>query len=189
MKKRVNKKKASKEIEDNKKIKNLLIRYGILLVFSFIGVNLFYKIFLTPTTYISYWFLSIFFETNINQNLIVINGIFPIEIIGACVAASAYLLLIILNLSTPGLSLKKRFYSISLSIALMFTLNILRIFLLANVYLFDFDLFEFLHWFFWYFVSLIFVICIWFSQVKMFEIKSIPFYTDLKYLYNLAFSK
>lgn len=175
--------------KDTKKILSLFTRYAILLIIVFLGVELFYAFFAPLTIYGTYWMFELFFNATLNGNLILINGIFPIEIIGACVAGSAYALLMILNLTTPGISFKNRVYSILLSFAIILVLNLLRIFLLGNVYVFDFSSFDFLHSFFWYFLSIVFVVCTWFAQVRIFNIKDIPVYTDLKYLYNLATSK
>lgn len=187
--KKPHKKKKASSDKDSEKIKSLGIRYGILFILAILGVRVFYFIFEPITIYASYWSLELFFDAFLDGNLIIVNNFFPIEIIGSCVAGSAYLLLTILNLSTPGLSPKKRVYSILFSFAVLLALNILRIFLLANVYIFDFEFFNFLHMFFWYFLSIVFVICTWFLTTRIFNIKEIPFYTDLKHLYNLTSSK
>lgn len=44
--------------------------------------------------------------------------------------------------------------------------------------------FDFTHKIFWFLGSTLFVVIIWFLEVKIFKIKDIPIYTDLKFLYK-----
>lgn len=60
--------------------------------------------------------------------------------------------------------------------------NILRIVILLPIYIYYPDLFDILHKISWYFLSVILVVGIWFFEVKKFEIKEIPFYSDLRFL-------
>ena len=62
--------------------------------------------------------------------------------------------------------------------------NILRIVLLGSLYNLGSIWGDPLHTFFWYFLSIAFVIGIWFAQVKIFKVKDIPFYTDLRFLFR-----
>ncbi len=62
--------------------------------------------------------------------------------------------------------------------------NLLRIFILSLMFINGSSFFDITHRLFWYFLSTVFVIVIWFTEVKLFKIKEIPFYTDLKYLYK-----
>ena len=73
---------------------------------------------------------------------------------------------------------------IFLSFACLLIINILRIFLLGLVYISGFSWFDIAHKLFWYAGSTIFVIGIWFAEVKLFKIKEIPFYSDIKFLYK-----
>jgi len=119
-------------------------------------------------------------------DIILVKGI-PIEIIRACVAGSAYYLLFILNLSTPGIKTRKRIKMILLSFAALLFLNIIRIFLLSIMLITDStSLFDITHMLFWYILSVAFVLGIWFLEVKLFKIKQIPIYSDLKFIYNNA---
>ena len=186
--KKLSTKKSSKN-NDNKKIINLGIRYIILLLIAFLGTSFFYFVFAPITVHGSYWLLDLFFDATLSGTLILINSTYPIEIISSCVAGSAYLLLTILNLGTPWLKIRQRVESLFFSFAILLVLNIFRIFFLGNLYLFDFQSFDFLHKFFWYFLSIFFVICIWFLQVWIYKIKEIPFVTDIKYLYSLTLSR
>ena len=160
----------------------ILIRYLILLALIF-TLPLIYKI-LTPLTInITTILLKLFYNVDIYNELIIINYTTFILIIPACIAGSAYLLLLILNLTVP-IKLDKRMKSIILSFLILFILNILRIFLFAILYHNKIPFVDFTHKFFWYFLSTIFVILIWFFITKKFSIKEIPVYTDFKYLFK-----
>ena len=76
------------------------------------------------------------------------------------------------------------FPSLLISLAtgtIVYALNILRIFFLSILTINNSQFFDFAHKLFWYLLSTIFVIGIWFLTIKIFKIKSIPGYTDIKY--------
>ena len=166
----------------SKKILSLAIRYLILVLFG-IFLSVFYKIFLPLTLYPVYFLLNLIYEVSISGIILTIGGK-SIEIIGACVAASAYYLLLILNLVTP-MKIKKRIYSLLFSLGLLLILNILRIVILSALYVEEFAFFDFTHKAFWYVLSIVFVIGIWFLTVKVFKIKQIPAYSDFKFIKGL----
>jgi exosortase/archaeosortase family protein len=170
-------KKTSKQFID------ILIRYAILIIVALPNFWLFYLIFTPLTIYPIYFLLSLFFDPSLVRNIIFIDE-FPIELIPACIAGSAYYLLLILNLSTPKIKLKKRAKMILFSFTSLLILNILRIFLLSLVFVSGNSLFDIAHKLFWYLGSTIFVVGIWFIEVKLFKIKEIPFYSDMKFLYK-----
>jgi len=178
------KKKRNSKTNFNKLLKNKIflipIRYLILLALMF-TLPLIYKIFTPLTVYPTAALLGIFYNIAISNSFIIINSKTLIQIIPACIAGSAYLLLLILNLTVP-MSLKKRIYSILLSFTMLLILNILRIFILSIFYYNNNPIFNFTHKLFWYFLSTIFVITIWFSITKIFSIKQIPVYSDVKHL-------
>jgi len=106
------------------------------------------------------------------------------SIIPACIAGSAYYLLLILNLSTP-MSKKQRIKSILFLMSSFLFLNILRIFGFALLYANKgLELFNIAHIAFWYFGSTILIILLWFTNVMLFNIKNIPIYTDFKMILN-----
>jgi exosortase/archaeosortase family protein len=163
----------------NKELIFLPIRYLILLGLMF-TLPIIYKI-LTPLTVTSTaGILRLFYQLTINQNIMTINSTI-IQIIPACVAGSAYLLLLILNLSTP-IKAQQRTLSLLFSLGLLFTLNILRIIILTILAVQNSQLFDITHKLFWYLLSTIFVIGIWFLTTKLFDIKQIPVYSDIKFL-------
>lgn len=166
----------------NKKEKVILyifVRYLILILLGF-SLFLFYKIFLPLTIWPVYLLLKIFYDVSISGNTLYVAGI-GIELINACIAGSAYYLLLILNLTT-NIKAKQRAYSIIFSFLFLLVLNILRIFILSILYVEDFAFFDITHKLFWYALSVLFVVGVWFLTVKLFKIKNIPVYSDLKVL-------
>lgn len=164
-----------------KKFVSLFIRYLLLVAVAIPNLWIF-SIILTPlTVYLTYFSLNLFFSSTLQGNIISISGNL-IRIIEPCVAGSAYYLLLILNLSTPNIKLKKRIKIIALSFASLLIINVLRIFFLSYLYLSGSLWFDFAHKAFWYTTSIFLVIAIWFTEVKIFKIKEIPFYSDIKFL-------
>jgi len=175
----------------NKSTKNFLdifIRYIILVLLGLTNTWIFYIIFAPLTIYPVYHLFNLLFESILVGNIIYI-GEKVIEIIPACVAGAAYYLLLILNLATPNIKIKKRVKMIIWSFVILLVLNILRIFFLGVLYLGDFAWFDITHKIFWYLISTLFVVGIWFKQVKVFKIKEIPLYSDIKFLYKKSVLK
>ena len=160
----------------------MIVRYLVLLLLAFPNLALFYFIFTPLTIYPVFWILNIFFNITLSSPFIIFDG-FSVEIIGACVAGSAYYLLTVLNLSTP-MRTKVRVKALLFSFAALLILNIIRIVALVLVFIYGVNYFDITHKFFWYALSSIFVVIIWFAEVKLFKIKDMPIYTDLKYLYK-----
>ena len=169
-------------MERKNSIRGLIFRYLLLVLVAMIGFKIFYFIFLPLTIYPLYFLFKIFLEINLVGNVFFIGNL-SIGIIGACVAGSAYSLLFILNLSIPNVKISKRLKMIGFSFGIFFLINILRIFVLSLMYVTDSSWFEIAHKLFWYLGSTLFVILIWFWEVYLFKIKSVPIYTDLKHLY------
>jgi exosortase/archaeosortase family protein len=169
-----------KQDNNDSRVFEIPIRYLILLGFilSLPGI---YKIFTPLTVYPTAYILDLFYNVIVNQSIITINNNTFIHLIPACIAGSAYLLLLILNLTVP-MGLKKRIYSILLSFLILLVLNIIRIVLLSVLYHHSVPFFDFTHTVFWFALSTIFVIGIWFYIVKLFSIKEIPVYSDIKTL-------
>ena len=173
--------------KDSANILDIVSRYLILVLTSLSGLWLFYFIFTPLTIYPVYFLVNLLFEdVSLFGEIMIVNGV-AIEFIRACIAGSAYYLLLILNLSTPKINLKKRVTMILFSFAALLIINIIRIFVLILIFFYGFSFFDITHKFFWYFMSTIFVILIWFAEVKYFKIKEIPFYSDIKYLYKKIF--
>ncbi len=172
----------------SKQFINIFVRYIILFAVAIPNLWLFYFIFTPLTLYPVYFLLNLFFDAAVAGNTILI-GNFPIELIDACIAGSAYYFLLILNLSTPKINLKKRLNMIGFAFAFLLILNILRIFLLSSVAISGSYWFDIAHKLFWYLLSIVFVVGIWFTEVKIFKIKEIPLYSDVKFLYKKSLMK
>lgn len=167
---------------DNSKIISIASRYSILILLGLGNLFIFYKTFTPITIAFVSSLISIFYKTNIIGSRIIFNST-TIELIPACIAGSAYYLLLILNLSTPNIKITKRITAIILSFVILLLFNSLRIFtlsLFSNSYYFNQ-----IHMFFWYFLTTVFVMLIWIITIKIFKIKSIPFYSDISYFYNV----
>jgi len=166
---------------------NILMRYAVLILVAIPHLWLFYKIFTPLTVYPVYFLLNLFYEASIiSSDIILINQSLPIEIIGSCVAGSAYYLLLMLNLFTPNIKIKRRLSLILSAFAAFLMINILRIFFLGLMAISNSAFFDITHKLFWYLMSTIFVVGIWFWQVKKFKIVDVPLYSDIKYLHSLT---
>ena len=165
--------------KQSKKFLGIFARYIFLLL---IGANNLYIIYLilTPLTlYVTTTILLIFTNPILQGNFIGLTNL-TIQIVPACVAGSAFYLLLILIFSTADIKPATRTKATLTAIAILFALNILRI--LALIPFAKSNYFQIIHWTIWYIVSTILVIATWFTIAKIYKIKSIPIYTDIKYL-------
>lgn len=167
-----------------KQIYSLFLRYLILIVLGLGNLWIFYFVFTPITIYPIYFFLHTFFSATLSGTTLLFNN-YPIIIAEACIAGSAYYLLTILNLSTP-ISFAKRVYSLAFSYLTFLIINIIRIIIFSILFVNSFSLFNTLHLLFWYFLSGVIVFLIWYATIKLFKIKEIPVYTDIKYIYSLT---
>lgn len=172
----------------SKSFLDIIIRYAILILAAIPNLAIFYWIFTPLTIYPTYFLLNLFFKVSILGNVIYIVGDY-IEIIAACVAGSAYYLLFILNLSLKDIKLSKRLIMILFAFLTFLVFNILRVFFLSTIFVLEFSWFDVAHELSWYVGSIILVLVIWFTEVKIFKIKEIPFSSDLKFLYKKARKK
>jgi len=174
--------------KDDKKFLDIVIRYLLLIGLSAIGIKVFYYLFFPLTIYPSYWAIDLFYSPIMSGDKIFI-GKETIEIIGACVAGSAYLFLLMLNFATPKIKLKKRFKLILFGFGAFLTINLIRIILLSYLFLEKFSEFDLFHKLFWYAGSTIFVVLIWFIGIRKYKIYEIPFYSDLKFMIKKSIFK
>ena len=168
--------------KQSKKILGLFARYFSILLIGSGNLYIIYKTLTPLTVHILNAILSIFTDTILSGNIIHLEEI-AIEIIPACVAGSAFYLLLLLLFSTGDVKPEIRAKAIITSFAALFTLNILRVLILipmANA-----SYFEAVHWVFWHLISTIFVVSIWIGIVKIYKIKTIPIYSDVKYIKSL----
>ncbi len=173
-----------KKIKENKKFLSIFLRYLLIILLAIPNFYIFYKIFTPLTIYSSYFLFNLFFNALLTPEKHILIKEITIQIIPACVAGAAYYLLFALNLSIPDIKTRTRIKSIIFSFFALFIINVLRIFFLGLLIINNYSGVEFLHKFTWYFLSTLFVVVIWFLTIKIFKIKEIPFYTDLKFIYN-----
>ena len=101
----------------DKKAIFIILRYLILLILLLI-FYLIYKIFTPLTVYSVSFLLKLIYPIIVSGTQILINNIITIDIVPACVAGSAYLLLLILNLFVE-MSINQRIYSILFSLGIV----------------------------------------------------------------------
>ena len=170
--------------------RSILSRYAILLFLAIFGLSFFYFLFTPLTIHPIYFLFKLFFkEVSLTGITILIYQIYPIEIVGACVGGSAYYLLTILSLSTPEIKIKKRIKALIISYFAFLIINLIRIFVLGIMFVEGSSALDVAHKAFWYLGSTLFVISIWFAEVKYFKIKEIPFYSDIKFLIRNIYSR
>ncbi|MFH1451694.1 MAG: pacearchaeosortase [archaeon] len=168
------------------KITEIFSRYILILLVGFGNLYIFYKVLTPLTVHTLNFIISLFTATLLIENTIYIKWL-TIEIVPACIAGSAFYLLFILIFSTPRIKLRKRIYMFTAATISLFLLNVTRIlFLIAITNISSFDL---IHWIFWNLVSVVFVVALWVILVKIYKIKEIPIYSDVRYFYNLIKTK
>lgn len=174
--------KSKRAIKEDRRIISIFSRYLFVLLIAIFAFSLFYTLFLPLTIYPVNYLLGLFYDSAVQGSSIFVAHT-QIELISACIAGSAYYLLLLLNFSLP-LNWKKRVLSLGFSFALFLAINILRISIFSLLYINEFKYFNFAHLLFWYVLSGVIVSAVWLSTIKMFKIKDIPFYTDLKLIYS-----
>ena len=164
-------------------IGKVFTRYVILLfIIVLSSYDFFYKFLLTLTIYPAAFILKLFYNLNVIGNIMVLgagSNVYHIEIIAACVAISAYCLLLILNLTTQ-MTRKQRVYSICFSVISLLIVNIIRIAVFSILYTKSLWWFNTIHLISWYSLNIIIVVLIWFASVYIFKINNIPVYDDFK---------
>lgn len=159
----------------------LFLRYILIFI---LGLNIYviYDIFTPITSYFSFFVLNLFYSEVSLQGTSIILKENILQLIPACIAGSAYYLLFMLNLSTP-MSLLIRIKSLLFIFLSFLFINILRIFIFSSLFVSGFKYFSLAHQITWYLGSTILVVLIWFANVKLFSIKSIPVLADFFSLY------
>lgn len=162
---------------------SLAVRYGILIILGF-GIESIYFIFRPLTVYPVYFILDWVYNTNLVENGMIVNGVF-VEVIDACIAGSAYYLLLILNLTAP-MKIGLRMKNIVFLFGGFLVINIIRIVFMVFLFFSGYEYFNLAHKVFWYIGSTIMLVGIWFIGVRIFRIKDIPVYSDLRSLVGRA---
>jgi len=165
----------------DKSLINIIFRYVAIFLLGLGNLYIFYLIFTPLTVYPIKWILGIFGNISTIGKTFIFNG-FEFTIIDACVAGAAYYLLFILIMSCFNIDVKKRICMILTGVSGLLFLNVFRIVLLVlinnSVY------FNIIHKVFWYVLSILFVVGIWFLLCKVYHVNTFPFISDFSYIYN-----
>ncbi len=163
------------KIVEIKNISLIFLRYLILVL---LGLNLWiiYKIFYPLTVYPVLGFFKIFGSASLVNNVLDIGV--KVEFINACIAASAYFLLIILILSSWE-NYEKGIKLFLTGAFLILVANVARIIILLMILKYSGqNLFETVHLLFWRIIASVYVAGVWVWLVKWFKIRRVPFYSD-----------
>lgn len=163
-------------------ILDILIRY-VLAGLSLFSIPLFYLIFKPLTVWLVWFFLGIFYPVSINGNFLIFNQA-SVEIIDACIAGSAYFLLLILNLLTREIKILKRISIFLFCFLSLFLLNVIRLLILIPLFLNNSVWFDLTHKIFWFGLSVVFVALIWFLAIRIFRISKVPVYSDVAFIWS-----
>jgi len=168
--------------KQHKKILRLILRYLLVLILGLGNLFILQKILTPLTIHATNIILGIFTNTTLIINTIYTSFLI-IEIAPSCVATSAFYLLLFMLLSTSNMTLKTRFSAALTAFTILFILNIARILILIPIGTTPY--FATTHWIFWHLISTLFVVATWFTTTKLYKIKSVPIYSDIKYLKSL----
>ena len=174
-----------------KTIKPLTIEFLKFIIALLLGIfsGIFYFIFTPLTIYPTYIISNIFLNSTLIENALIIDGTI-FRFIPACIAASAYLLLAILILTTKDIDIKKCLKLFVIGALLILIANILRLEFLIYLYRnFSIQLFNTIHLFIWKILASIYVVLVWILLTKYYKIKEIPVYSVLKEVYKHSLFK
>lgn len=161
-------------------IKNLITRTILAVLIAIFGFKIIYAIISPITFYLSSYSLFFYKPTIIQNTLIIKDNL--LTFVPACAAASAYVLLALLTVLTD-IKYKKMLKIFLIGALIILIANIIRIDILVIALIESgSDLFNKLHLLFWKILSTIFVVVLWIFLTKIYKIKSIPVYTDIKKL-------
>src|SRR3989344_3574710 len=136
-------------------LNGLILRYFILLIIALFGLPILTKILSFLTIKAVFIILNIFYTTNISEDVIIFN-------------------------LTTTMGLKTRIKSIFFLLISFFTINLIRIITIAIIFERGYEYFDLIHNLSWYILSTLMVLSLWFINIYLFKIKSLPVYTDVK---------
>ena len=169
-------------------IYSLLSRLALLFIFL---PRIFYIIFFPLTIWLSYIPLKLLYpSSSIIANTLTVNTQ-QLAFVEACISPYAYYLLLALIMLTKDMKPLTRLKMMLIGSSFILLANITRIVILAVILLnFGYNSFSLLHLTFWYVLSTAFIILLWIILTNSFSIKSIPVYSDYRYLLeNSSFKK
>lgn len=147
-----------------------------------IGYSLFYIILSPITLHWSYFFFSIFSPMSVLAGNTIQAETARFVFIPACVATAAYILLAMLILLTKDITWQDRLQMFVYGSLAILAFNILRIELLLLTYFKLETAFDSIHLFVWKFMSTAFVVLLWIGLARLYKVKAIPVYSDVKYM-------
>ncbi|MDD4877767.1 MAG: pacearchaeosortase [Candidatus Nanoarchaeia archaeon] len=153
-----------------------------------LGHNLIYGIIAVFTLHFSYFFFSIFVPSALIGNKIATLTT-TFEFIPACVAVSAYILLALLVFLTKGISWNERLQMIVYGWLAILAFNLLRIEILLLTFFSLETAYDTLHLFVWKFMSTVFVVLLWLGLARLYKVKAIPVFSDIKALAGMIRKK
>ncbi|MEK6889341.1 MAG: pacearchaeosortase [Nanoarchaeota archaeon] len=172
-----------------KQASGLISRYIILFALALGNLWLIYKLANPATIKASFFFIQQLYPDAVvlGENVIFFKGYYA-TIIPACVAGAAYYLLFILNLTTQ-MSLRKRIGNILFLVLTFYIINLIRILVFAKLFVIGYNYFDITHVLTWYFGSTVMVVILWFLGARLFNIDSIPIYSDFKEIHKEIWQK
>jgi exosortase/archaeosortase family protein len=154
----------------------------VLVILPLIEFDVFYHVFSWLTVMGSFLLISLFHGGSVHGMMISVGG-HLVELIPACIASAAYVLLVLLVLLTKGISLKKGVWMFVVGSLLILMGNIIRIEVLVMLLLGDgVNYFETLHILMWKIVSSVYVVGVWIFLSWKFKVKTIPVWSDVEML-------
>ncbi len=159
---------------------SLMLRISIPLIIS---VNLISKFFYPLTIYPPYYLLKIMnYQVFIIPPYIITLENY-IRFSEACAAISAYFLLLLLIILTKDIKVKTGIKIFIAGSAIIYIVNMARIFLLiAILEKYGFSAFQQTHDILWIIFGSLLVALTWISLSRYYKIRTIPIYSDVKYL-------
>ena len=154
-----------------------------LLIPFIVTYNLLDKIFYSFTIYLPYILMKLVnYQVFIARPYLITSSNY-IRFSEACAAVSAYFLLLLLIVLTKDIKLKTRIKIFLLGSVIILSVNLVRIVvLIAVLETQGFDAFQQTHDILWIIFGSLLVALTWIFLINHYKVKSIPIYSDLKYL-------
>jgi len=166
----------------------IVLALALFIIPLILGVNIFQKLFEQATFNLVYSFLEKSGADpqpgsfSVSYAISILDGVATINIVKYCVTASAYYLLALFCIITWNITLWKRFLMFLIGGILIFGMNLTRIIILIVTLLSNKEIFQATHSAFNFFLSFVYVILIWSLLSVVFRVKTVPFYSDIKFL-------
>ncbi|MBM3199863.1 pacearchaeosortase [Candidatus Woesearchaeota archaeon] len=166
----------------------VILALALFIVPLVLGVNIFQKVFEKATFDIVYAFLErsgLNPETgsySVSYAISILDGEATINIVKYCVTASAYYLMTLLCIITMGVAIWKRALMFIIGMASIFAMNLIRIAILVHTLVTNAGAYDAIHSALNFALSVGYVLFIWAALSFMFHVKTVPFYSDIKFL-------